>query len=310
MDKITDLLEIKEFRGVLLGTQYDYSATRPGQTWCASDGARIIRCRVPSSILRYTLLRGPMCAQMIQMVGLCSTREPDSGSAQMTPVIVATDTAPGPNDVLRLLPPDYCPVPGVIDAVAELVAGIEATPLREMVERVLHDREVCEKFWKMPASNRHHHAFPGGLAFHSAEVASDLASQSHLTSLERDLGIAGGVLHDIGKVWSYTVDMFPNAAGKAMGHELIGVAWLEEHLIRLQQQWADGAYAMRVLLSGSTRMRDDGSFPLALVARIKAADYRSCEADRRTKKAPKGWLPQQWNPAHDVTGEHNRFPLR
>lgn len=309
MDKITGLLEIKEFRGVLLGTQIDYAATQPGQTWRASDGARTIWCRVPSSILRYTLLSGPMCAQMIQMVGLCSTHEPDSGSAQMTPVIVAADTAPGPNDVLRLLPPDYCPVPGVMDVVADLVADIEATPLREMVERVLHDREVCAKFWKMPASARYHHTFPGGLAFHSAEVASDLASQSHLTSLERDLGIAGGLLHDIGKVWSYTIDMFPNEAGKAMGHEFIGVTRLEEHLIRLQQQWADGAYAMRVLLSGSTRMRHDGSFPLALVARIKAADYRSCEADRRAKKAPLRWLPQQWNPAHDVKAEHNALPL-
>src|SRR3546814_7913564 len=85
----------------------------------------------------------------------------------------------------------------------------------------------------MPASAKHHHARPGGLAVHSLEVAEDLAGHIGLSDTERDLGVAGALLHDIGKVWSYTPDMFPNSANLAMGHELIGLR-SEEHTSELQ----------------------------------------------------------------------------
>src|SRR3546814_3404361 len=119
----------------------------------------------------------------------------------------------------------------------------------------------------MPASAKHHHARPGGLAVHSLEVAEDLAGHIGLSDTERDLGVAGALLHDIGKVWSYTPDMFPNSANLAMGHELIGLCRLEQNLARLEDAWPDGAYVMRCLLSGQTRMRANGSLPSSLLPR-------------------------------------------
>ena len=51
-----------------------------------------------------------------------------------------------------------------------------------------------------------------------------MAGQAALESHERDLCIAAGLLHDIGKVWSYTPDMFLNAAARAMGADEVARA--------------------------------------------------------------------------------------
>ena len=69
-----------------------------------------------------------------------------------------------------------------------------------MLWRIFREREVVARFWTMPASARHHHALPGGLAVHSLEVARNLAGQAAVGGHERDLCIAAGLLHDIGKV--------------------------------------------------------------------------------------------------------------
>lgn len=108
--------------------------------------------------------------------------------------------------------------------------------------------------------------------------------------------MAAGLLHDIGKLWSYTPDMFLNTAARAMGHELVGLSRLERELKILEGEWPDGAYAMRILLSGCGRMRQDGSMPSALVARLKAADQRSCELERNGRDPKQTWKPNRWLP--------------
>ena len=42
--------------------------------------------------------------------------------------------------------------------------------------------------------------------------------------------------------------------------------------------------------------RQDGTMPSALVARLKAADQRSCEQDRSRKKPSQAWTPKSWLP--------------
>lgn len=198
-------------------------------------------------------------------------------------------------DALFYMPHDSCPIPGTVQKLKSLVDSIKADPLRTFIIAVLQRRDVYEAFWTMPASLRDHHSFRGGLAAHSLEVASDLASHAGLTELERELGLVGALLHDIGKVWSYTSDMFPNTAGMAMGHELIGLSRLEPQLQKLEQEWADAAYVMRSLLSGNAWKRGNGSLPSSLLPRIRACDQRSCERDMVSRTSRRHGRPV-WTP--------------
>jgi hypothetical protein len=60
-----------------------------------------------------------------------------------------------------------------------------------------------------------------------------------------------------------------------------------------------GAYVMRCLLSGNSRMRENGSHPSSLLQRIKACDQRSCERDRAASGSRRSsrpvWTPRAWD---------------
>ena len=266
---------ISVIRGILMGTLDQYAPDQPDKVWQLRDeSSSPIDCLIPSADLLHSLLSQPITMSKLQLAHW--PVDPDA-QARPLPILTGSSTDERPDHALYHLPLDICPVEDTYRGILELIETIDTPPLYRMLWRVFREREIVARFWTMPASARHHHAFPGGLAVHSLEVARDLAGQAAVGGHERDLCVAAGLLHDIGKVWSYTPDMFLNIAARAMGHELVGLSRLERELKVLEGEWPDGAYAMRVLLSGCGRMRQDGSMPSALVARLKAADQRSCE---------------------------------
>lgn len=114
---------------------------------------------------------------------------------------------------------------------AELVSGVSEPHVRALLQRALDPgREPGATFAVAPAALRNHHAYRHGLIEHSvvvAEVAGAVAD--HLPTVNRDLVVAGALLHDIGKVASYSSDPFAPGftdAGRlqgeiVLGHELV-----------------------------------------------------------------------------------------
>lgn len=257
----------------------------------ASDGQRIEAIGFDCDEDWLDRLSGPLTSQVFDLMTM-------SGQTHDAVVAIRDDHL---YPALWHMPEDLCPVPGTLPSVQELIHSIDAAPLKTFLLDVFARRDMHKVFWTMPASIRHHHAYPGGLAVHSMEVATDIAQHVGLTDIERDLGIAAGLLHDVGKVWAYTPDMELTTAARAMGHELLGLSRLEPYLRDLERHWADGAWAMRVLLSGQCRMRADGSLPHSLVQRLRACDQRSAEianqSDRQRQRPV--WTPRPCpTPAH------------
>ncbi len=96
-------------------------------------------------------------------------------------------------------------------------------PLGELVSIIIN--EYAKKLRIMPASVNHHHPLKGGFLKHlvtTGEMTSDLLRQ--YPSLNRDLVLAGIILHDIGKVKSINDDLVPSHtdAGKLIGHIVLG----------------------------------------------------------------------------------------
>ena len=102
-------------------------------------------------------------------------------------------------------------------------------PLRELVSIIIQDN--AEKIRTMPASVNHHHPVRGGFLKHlvtTGEMASDLLR--HYPAINRDLVLAGIILHDIGKVKSINDDLIPSHTdeGKLIGHIVLGIDMLME----------------------------------------------------------------------------------
>ncbi len=95
------------------------------------------------------------------------------------------------------------------------------------------DPEFFALYSKAPAAKAMHHVFLGGLLEHSLAVvglAVDVAAR--YPQVNRDLLICGALLHDIGKVaeLSYRRSFDYTDEGKLLGHIVIGVQMVEDHV--------------------------------------------------------------------------------
>jgi 3'-5' exoribonuclease len=113
-------------------------------------------------------------------------------------------------------------------------AGVKDEPLRQLVRKILDDNAAGLKV--VPASTRHAYIQLGGWLEHTLNVARNCISladyyATHFSDLKpplnRDLIVAGAVLHDIGRVKSVEVvpEVLPprtGIAGELFGHIHLG----------------------------------------------------------------------------------------
>lgn len=110
----------------------------------------------------------------------------------------------------------------LVDDLHALIQTLRA-PLGAVVTAAL-DPEI-EHFARWPAAEQLHHAWLGGLLEHSLEVARLCeAIVRAAPGPDRDLAVAGALLHDIGKLDAYQVTAVfgPTDNGRLIGHILTG----------------------------------------------------------------------------------------
>lgn len=201
--------------------------------------------------------------------------------------LVLTRFEHDPHDhALRFVSPVACPVAGEVSAVRRLVDTIDHDDLRDFVSGALSITTAFHWYWTCPASLAHHHAYPGGLARHSREVAERAANAVGDKPLQRDYAIVFGLLHDFGKLWSYE-DGHLTLAAQHLGHEHLGFEKLLRALHRLRDRWEEGGYVMQALLSGGWK-RDRHGPAVSVGNIVRSLDQFSAEDDRITRGVKPG----------------------
>ena len=171
---------------------------------------------------------------------------------------------PGEYDVATLVPVSPVPTPELERRLAALIGSVRSPSLRALLERALDPaREPGATFAVVPAAVRNHHAYRHGLLEHSlivAEVAAAVAER--LPSVNRDLTIAGALLHDIGKVRSYSADpMAPGLtdAGRLHGEIVIGHDLVRDLIAELPGFPPEVALQLRHIIVSHHGEREKGS---------------------------------------------------
>jgi 3'-5' exoribonuclease len=90
----------------------------------------------------------------------------------------------------------------------ELVATVQERHLRVLLDRVLGaGAATWDEFREAPAAKRYHQAYRHGLLEHCLTVAQAVSAISAtFPGIDRDVAVAGALLHDIGKLEAYTAD--------------------------------------------------------------------------------------------------------
>ncbi len=115
----------------------------------------------------------------------------------------------------------------------EIAESIENEPIRNIVKAFFDDDDFVRNFKLAPAAKTYHHNHLGGLLEHTYNVVRicDLLSSLY-PELDRDLMIAGAILHDCGKITSYEYEHIIDVSeeGGLMGHIFLGLEMLREKI--------------------------------------------------------------------------------
>jgi 3'-5' exoribonuclease len=108
----------------------------------------------------------------------------------------------------------------------ELIGTVQQPHLRELLQRLLCEDEVAERWRTAPAAKIYHQAYRHGLLEHSLSVAQGVSAMAAtFPGIDRDVAVAGALLHDIGKIDAYetcggAIDL--SDAGRLQGEIALG----------------------------------------------------------------------------------------
>lgn len=122
-------------------------------------------------------------------------------------------------DTSRFVPNSPVSIDTLKQELGAFVTSIKNEQIRTLTEYLI--KKFKNRYLEYPAATRNHHNYLHGLLFHSLSMAKDADALAKLyPSLNRDLLIAGTLLHDIGKTIELSGPVATNytTEGKLLGH--------------------------------------------------------------------------------------------
>ena len=148
------------------------------------------------------------------------TLAPEEHDGDLTPYLPSANQAPE----------------DMFEAIDNLVLEhIEHKPLRTLVRKILSDKDIRPRLLAAPGAKTVHHAYVGGLLEHTLAVARLCLEACRVHAhLDRQILLAGAVLHDLGKAWELTSELACDYTdeGRLLGHVNLSLEVLEPFLAK------------------------------------------------------------------------------
>jgi len=141
-------------------------------------------------------------------------------------------TPEDPVDRSRLIAVSERPVEEMRRHLRRLIEAVVQPGLRSFLRRFFDDPAIAGPWLEAPAGKLWHHCYLGGLAEHSLNMAEILLKVAELyPHADKDLLIAGALLHDVGKIeeLSWDTDIDYTDRGRLVGHIVLGQEILLRH---------------------------------------------------------------------------------
>ena len=155
------------------------------------------------------------------------------------------------DDITNLLPKGNFNEQEYITRLQNLIKTVRNPGLRALLETIFSGN-LYDKFVMNPAGMRMHHAYIGGLLQHSVDVAGiAIALAEQIGNVDKDLVVAGALLHDIGKLREISSQIgFPYTnEGRLLGHIAMSIIIVQEAAAKLKLPAARLEQLQHILLS-------------------------------------------------------------
>lgn len=187
------------------------------------------------------------------------------GEYKGTVQLVVRKMAPYPADKVdpeEFLPASQRNITGMFERLLKLSDSLAAGHVKALLDAFWNDPEFVHQFKSAPAAKKMHHAYIGGLLEHTLSMAS-LADKvaAHYSGINRDLLIAGAILHDVGKTkeLEYTLKIDYSDQGRLLSHIVIGLEMVEKKLSAIEDFPEDQKLLLKHMIISHHGTREFGS---------------------------------------------------
>jgi len=119
----------------------------------------------------------------------------------------------------------------------QMAASVENRHLKALLENLVEDSALMERFRQAPGGKLWHHSYLGGLLEHTLMVAQICEKAANSYELvDRDLLITGALIHDIGKINQYSTSGFIDYSdeGRLVGHIVSGYETIAKRIEKIR----------------------------------------------------------------------------
>ncbi|OGP32511.1 MAG: hypothetical protein A2073_03300 [Deltaproteobacteria bacterium GWC2_42_11] len=140
----------------------------------------------------------------------------------------------GDSDIALFLPSSQNDISKMFEELKEIInSEIKGINLKKLLHLFTSDPEIVKLLKLAPAAKSMHHTYIGGLIEHTlslVKLAMDAAK--HYPNINRDILLAGAILHDIGKIYelSFQRTFDYTDEGRLLGHITIGVEMVDKKI--------------------------------------------------------------------------------
>jgi len=164
-------------------------------------------------------------------------------------------------------PEDFVPstiqdVESMFHRLLNITESMEDRHLKALFHAFWSDSALVDDFKQAPAAKKMHHAYLGGLLEHclSMAVLADKVAK-HYNGIDRDLLLAGAILHDIGKLreFEYRTKIDYSDEGRLLSHIVIAIEMIDEKLEKVEGFPEEKALLLKHMIVSHHGMREFGS---------------------------------------------------
>jgi len=164
-------------------------------------------------------------------------------------------------------PSDFLPatnrnIENMFTRLRKITDSIETGYLTKLFKAFWNDKEFVSKFKTAPAAKKMHHAYLGGLLEHTLSMALLVDRiAGHYSGINRDLLLAGTILHDIGKIreFEYTVRIDYSDEGRLLNHIVIGLQLINGKIQEVEDFPEEQAFLLKHLVVSHHGSKEFGS---------------------------------------------------
>lgn len=220
---VAQLIAGQQFQEVFLVARKSLAETKAGKPYLAlglMDRTGEVEARVWDNALEFEPQVEEGGFVLVQAVA-----KPFRDQMQLA-VITLQSVAETAVDLADFMPASPRPLAEMAAELEAVIAGIGDPPLRALLS-VIFQGDTLDRFQRAPAAKKLHHAYIGGLIEHTLSIVALAAKiAGHYPFIDRDMLVAGALLHDLAKIEEFDFTRPPfgyTDRGRLVGHLVLGV---------------------------------------------------------------------------------------